>query len=121
MDDRRLASLVDILIVSRVEKTFQALADPTRRAMLDRLAGGERRVGELTAGFAISATAAAKHLAMLEAAGLVACRREGRYRRCALDADPLVEAGLWLRRWDCFGSPMVARKAALVARAEAIG
>lgn len=108
------------MIASRVEHSFHALADPTRRAMLDRLAEGELRTGDLLAGFAISQTAAAKHLAVLEDAGLVQRRRDGRYMRCALNADPLVEAGLWLRRWNAFGSPAVARTTALIDRSEAL-
>nr|WP_294810061.1 metalloregulator ArsR/SmtB family transcription factor [uncultured Sphingomonas sp.] len=88
----------------RLDATFRALADPTRRALLARLAGGEKRVTELTRGFAMSETAAAKHLALLEAAGLVRRRRDGRHSFCTLAADPLTEAALWLRRWQPFES-----------------
>ncbi|MBB5712988.1 ArsR/SmtB family transcription factor [Sphingomonas xinjiangensis] len=116
MDDP-LARLVDVMIVSRVGETFHALADPTRRAMLDRLAQGDLRTGDLLAGFAISDAAAAKHLAVLESAGLVRRQREGKCRRCTLNADPLVEAGLWLRRWNALASPTAARTAALIDRA----
>lgn len=59
---------------------------------------------ELTRGFTMSETAAAKHLALLEAAGLVRRRREGRHSFCMLATDPLTEAALWLRRWQPFES-----------------
>ncbi|UYY57735.1 ArsR/SmtB family transcription factor [Sphingomonas sp. S2-65] len=119
MDDP-LAGLVDVMIVSRVGETFHALADPTRRAMLARLAQSDLRTGDLLAGFAISDAAAAKHLAVLEAAGLVRRQREGKCRRCTLHADPLVEAGLWLRRWTAFASPAAARTIALIDRTETL-
>ncbi|MGK6354516.1 ArsR/SmtB family transcription factor [Sphingomonas sp. DT-207] len=104
----------------RLDSTFHALADPTRRAMLDRLASGEKSVGELALGFAMSGTGAAKHLAVLEAAGLVRRRREGCRCLCALDADPLVEAGLWLRRWDALASPRAARLRAMLSAPERV-
>ena len=107
------------MITSRVGETFHALADPTRRAMLDRLTRGDLRTGDLLAGFAIS-DAAAKHLAVLEAAGLVRRQREGKCRRCTLNADPLIEAGLWLRRWNAFGSPAALRTAALIDRTQTL-
>ncbi|AQR75869.1 helix-turn-helix transcriptional regulator [Sphingomonas sp. LM7] len=105
----------------RVDATFAALADPTRREMLARLAEGEKPVGALTGGFAMSAAGAAKHLAVLEAAGLVHACRRGRHRYCRLDTDPLAEAALWLRRWHRFESPRAARLRALLDTAERIG
>lgn len=110
--------LTNLMVGQRLDFTFRALADPTRRAMLARLLEGPSSVAGLTRGFAMSEVGAAKHLAVLEAAGLV--RRVGEDRRSlrALDADPLVEAMLWLRRWQRFASPRAARLAALLDAAE---
>ena len=104
LDPAGAAALANLMVGYRLDATFRALADPTRRALLARLAGGEKRVTELTRGFAMSETAAAKHLALLEAAGLVHRRRDGRHSFCALAVDPLTEAALWLRRWQRFES-----------------
>jgi DNA-binding transcriptional ArsR family regulator len=83
---------------------FRALGDPTRRAMLRRLAGGERTVGELAEPFDMSLAAAAKHLKVLERAGLVRRRIEGRNHHCRLEATRLAQAQRWLafyeRYWD---------------------
>jgi DNA-binding transcriptional ArsR family regulator len=83
---------------------FRALGDPTRRAMLRRLAGGERTVGELAAPFDMSLAAASKHVKILERAGLVRRRVEGRTHHCRLDATRLARAQRWLafyeRFWD---------------------
>lgn len=76
--------------------TFAALADPTRRAILARLALGEASVGELAQPFAISLPAVSKHLKVLAGAGLVNRTREGRVRRCHLAAGPLSEASDWI-------------------------
>ncbi|MCX8474777.1 MAG: metalloregulator ArsR/SmtB family transcription factor [Sphingomonas sp.] len=108
------------MVGKRLDSTFHALADPTRRAMLARLAEGEKSVSELARGFAMSGTGAAKHLAVLEAAGLVRRRREARRSLCALDADPLAEAALWLRRWHRFESRSAARLRAMLDAAERI-
>ncbi|TGX52903.1 ArsR family transcriptional regulator [Sphingomonas gei] len=102
----------------RLDSTFGALADPTRRTLLARLGEGEQSVAELTRGLAMSDTGAAKHLAVLVAAGLVRRRRDGRYSLCALDADPLAEAALWLRRWQRFEGPRVARLRAMLDAAD---
>lgn len=104
LDPAGAVALANLMVGYRLDATFRALADPTRRALLARLAGGEKRVTELTRGFAMSETAAAKHLALLEAAGLVRRRRDGRHSFCTLAADPLTEAALWLRRWQWFES-----------------
>jgi DNA-binding transcriptional ArsR family regulator len=104
LDPAGAAVLANLMVGYRLDATFRALADPTRRALLARLAGSEKRVTELTRGFAMSETAAAKHLALLEAAGLVRRRRDGRHSFCALAADPLTEVALWLRRWQRFES-----------------
>jgi DNA-binding transcriptional ArsR family regulator len=108
LDPAGAAVLANLMVGYRLDATFRALADPTRRALLSRLAGGEKRVTELIRGFAMSETAAAKHLALLEAAGLVRRRRDGRHSFCTLAADPLTEAALWLRRWQPFESKRAA-------------
>jgi DNA-binding transcriptional ArsR family regulator len=83
-----------------LDAVFHALADPTRRAMLASLAGGERTVGELAAPFAMSLAAASKHVKTLEGAGLLARRVEGRVHRCRLDPAGLARAHRWLRRYE---------------------
>lgn len=89
-------------MVERLDATFKALADPTRRAMLASLALGERSIGELAQPFAISFEGASKHVRMLERAGLVTRRIEGRVHRLALSAGPLAEAEAWLKQWERF-------------------
>ena len=101
------AVLANLMVGYRLDSTFHALADPTRRRILARLAEGEKSVAELTRGLAMSGTGAAKHLAVLAAAGLIRRRRDGRHSLCALDADPIAEAALWLRRWQRFESKRV--------------
>lgn len=80
----------------RLDDVFHALADPTRRAMLRSLAGGERNIGELAAPHAMSLPAASKHVRVLEAAGLVRRRVEGRVHRLSLEPAPLADADAWL-------------------------
>src|SRR5881227_3009766 len=80
----------------RLDTTFAALADPTRRAILARLADGEASVAELAAPFAMSQPAISKHLKVLERAGLVLRRRDRQRRPCRLEARPLAEATGWL-------------------------
>lgn len=89
-------------MVERIDATFAALADPTRRAMIARLAERERSVGDLAAPFAMSLAGAAKHVAVLERAGLVERRRAGRQQLCRLRAEPLREAQAWIGRWERF-------------------
>ncbi|MGF7150545.1 DNA-binding transcriptional ArsR family regulator [Sphingomonas zeicaulis] len=89
-------------MVERLDATFKALADPTRRAMLANLALGERSIGELAQPFAISFEGASKHVRMLERAGLVTRRVEGRVHRLALAPAALAEADAWLRQWEHF-------------------
>lgn len=86
----------------RLDAVFHALADPTRRAMLRSLSDGERNVGELAAPHAMSFAAAAKHVRVLEDAGLLKRRAEGRARICALQARPLAEAERWLAFYQRF-------------------
>ena len=84
--------------------TFAALADPTRRAILARLAAGAATVKELSAPFAISGPAVSKHLRVLERAGLIARGRDAQWRPCRLEAAPLREVADWAenyrRFWD---------------------
>jgi DNA-binding transcriptional ArsR family regulator len=87
-----------------LDRIFSALADPTRRAMLRRLAGGERTVGELAEPFDMSFAAAAKHVKVLEQAGLLRRSIEGRSHRCRLDAGPLADADRWLAYYERFWS-----------------
>lgn len=85
-----------------LDTVFGALADPTRRAMLHRLAQRELSVGELAAPFDISLAAASKHIKVLERAGLVKREIRGRIHLCRLDAQPM-HAGLeWLRHYERF-------------------
>jgi DNA-binding transcriptional ArsR family regulator len=76
--------------------TFAALADPTRRAILARLASGKASVTELAEPFAMSLPAVAKHLKVLERAGLIARGRAAQWRPCRLEAGPLKDAADWL-------------------------
>ncbi|MGQ4878602.1 ArsR/SmtB family transcription factor [Billgrantia sp. LNSP4103-1] len=87
-----------------LDRVFHALADPTRRLMLERLAAGERKVGELAAPFAISLAAVSKHVRVLEQAGLVERRIEGRAHYCRLRPEPLAEAEQWLSFYEGFWS-----------------
>jgi DNA-binding transcriptional ArsR family regulator len=86
----------------RLDLTFAALADPTRRAILARLAGGEASVTALAAPFAISLPAISKHLKVLERAGLIGRGRDAQWRPCRLEAAPLKEAALWLEQYHRF-------------------
>lgn len=79
-----------------LDATFQALADPTRRAILARLAQGEASVMELAEPFAMSQPAISKHLKVLENAGLISRGRDAQRRPCRLEAAPLAEATGWL-------------------------
>jgi DNA-binding transcriptional ArsR family regulator len=82
--------------------TFAALADPTRRAILARLAEGETSVSELAEPFAMSLPAISKHLKVLERAGLVARGREAQWRPCRIEAAPLQEVADWVARYRRF-------------------
>jgi DNA-binding transcriptional ArsR family regulator len=80
----------------QLSRTFSALADPTRRAILERLSGGEATVGELAAPFEMTFAAVSKHLRVLESAGLVTRGRDAQYRPARLDARPLAAASEWI-------------------------
>src|ERR1700756_939086 len=85
-----------------LSSTFAALADPTRRAILARLALGETSVTELAKPFEMSMPAISKHLKVLERAGLIARGREAQWRPCRLDAGPLKEIADWVERYRRF-------------------
>ncbi len=88
--------------VDRLSATFAALADPTRRAILARLATGEVSVSELAAPFEMSASAVTKHLKVLENAGLISRSRQAQWRPCHLDAKPLREAADFIDQYRQF-------------------
>ena len=85
-----------------LDRTFAALADPTRRAILARLSAGEASVTELAEPFAMSLPAVSKHLKVLERAGLIARGRERQWRPARLEAGPLKEADEWIERYRQF-------------------
>ncbi|WP_423606294.1 ArsR/SmtB family transcription factor [Sphingomonas sp. MS122] len=89
-------------MVERLDMTFHALADPTRRGMLASLALGEKSIGELAQPYAMSFAGASKHVQVLERAGLITRRKSGRTQLCRLRAEPLAEADQWLRQWERF-------------------
>ena len=82
-----------------LSQTFAALADPTRRAILARLAEGEASVNELAEPFDISLPAVSRHLKVLETAGLITRSREAQWRPCRLKPEPLVAANGWIERY----------------------
>ena len=92
------------MTVDQLNRTFGALADPTRRAILARLSSGEATVTELAEPFAMSLPAVSKHLKVLERAGLITRSREAQWRPCRLDAGPLAGVADWVdhyrRFWD---------------------
>jgi DNA-binding transcriptional ArsR family regulator len=85
-----------------LDTTFAALADPTRRAILARLASGEASVGELAEPFAMSQPAISKHLKVLERAGLISRGRDAQRRPRRLEPRPLAQANQWLERYRQF-------------------
>lgn len=86
-----------MLASDRLSLTFSALADPTRRAIIARLAQGEASVNELAAPFSISLPAVSRHLKVLERAGLISKSRVAQSRPCRLEPEALATAGQWLR------------------------
>ncbi|MBS0393861.1 MAG: helix-turn-helix transcriptional regulator [Proteobacteria bacterium] len=85
-----------------LDATFAALADPTRRAILARLAHGEATVTELAEPFPISGPAITKHLKVLERAGLITRGRDAQWRPCRLNAAPLRDAARWIEHYRRF-------------------
>jgi DNA-binding transcriptional ArsR family regulator len=88
--------------MDRLSETFQALADPTRRAILARLTLGEISVNELAEPFAMSLPAVSKHLKVLERAGLISRSRDAQYRPCKLEAQTLKSVDEWLEAYRRF-------------------
>src|SRR5262245_23077768 len=91
-----LAGLVD---EERLDETFAALANTTRRAILARLAEGAATVNELAEPFALTLPAVSKHIKVLEQAGLIVRARQAQYRPCALDPEPLREVSTWAEQY----------------------
>ncbi len=87
---------------TQLDITFSALADPTRRAILARLARGETSVTELAKPFEMTLPGISKHLKVLERAGLIARGREAQWRPCRLQASPLKDAANWIERYRQF-------------------
>ena len=96
---RSAAPTVIPLGEARLDLVFAALADPVRRAILERLDGEELLVSELAAPFDMSLQAVSKHIQVLVRAGLVTQQRSGRVSRCRLDAGPIYAAAVWLNRY----------------------
>ena len=92
------------MLSDHLSTTYAALADPTRRAILARLAVGEATVGELAEPFTMSLPAVSKHLKVLERAGLITRGRKAQWRPCRIEAGPLRDAAQWIehyrRFWD---------------------
>jgi DNA-binding transcriptional ArsR family regulator len=91
-----------VTATDRLDRTFAALADPTRRAILTRLTDGEASVTELAEPFEMTLPAVSKHLKVLERAGLVARGRQRQWRPARLDAGPLKEVAEWTERYRRF-------------------
>jgi DNA-binding transcriptional ArsR family regulator len=102
------------MVDKRLDSTFHALSDPTRRGMLASLALGEKSIGELAEPFAMSFAGASKHVKVLEDAGLIARRKAGRTHLISIEAKPLEEAEKWLRQWEKFWNVRLDRLEALI-------
>lgn len=88
--------------MDQLSSTLSALADPTRRAIIARLAAGEATVNELAAPFDMSLPAVSKHLKVLERAGLISRGRNAQWRPCRLEAEPLREIAHWVEQYRLF-------------------
>ena len=106
--------ILNQMVDYKLDATFHALADPTRRGMLAHLMRGEQSVGELARPFAMSLTGASKHVKVLEDAGLVTRSKRGRTYFCRLEPKPLAEADQWLRQWEKFWTASLDRLEALI-------
>jgi len=96
-------------MTDRLSTTLSALADPTRRGILARLAQGEATVSELAAPYDMSMAAVSKHLKVLEGAGLISRGREAQWRPCKLEAAPMAEVADWLESYRRFWSASLDR------------
>lgn len=99
---------------TRLDRVFRALGDPTRRAMLERLATGEHTVGELASPYRMSLAAASKHIQTLERAGLVKRTVRGRVHYVRIDPRPLARADSWLRGYERLWDTRIERLAELL-------
>src|SRR5215472_13282151 len=99
-----LTCRLSTVTADHLNATFAALADPTRRAILARLASGDASVTELAEPFEMSLPAVSKHLKVLERAGLIARSREAQWRPCQLEARPLKDAADWIEHYRRFWS-----------------
>ena len=106
------------MAVDQLSSTFFALADPTRRAMLERLAEGEATVSELAEPFRMSLAAASKHVRTLERAGLLRRTVRGRQHFCRLNPQPLAQANDWLRSYERLWTQRLAALEALLRHPE---
>jgi DNA-binding transcriptional ArsR family regulator len=104
-----------------LDTTFAALADPTRRAILARLASGETSVTELAAPFEMSLPAVSKHLKVLESAGLIARGRDAQWRPCRLEVAPLREVAEWTDAYRKFWDESLDRLDAYLRELQAAG
>ena len=104
------------MVENPLDRTFQALADPTRRGMLANLALGDKSIGELGEPFRMTFAGASKHVRVLESAGLIERRKAGRRQICTLKAGPLAEAERWLRQWEKFWTVRLDRLEAAIER-----
>src|SRR5437763_9396258 len=104
------------MVEQRLDSTFRALADPTRRGRLARLGLGEKSIGQLAEPFAMSFAGASKHVKVLEDAGLIARRKQGRTHLISINAKPLEEAERWIRQWEKFWNVRLDRLEALIER-----
>ena len=102
------------MVENRLDTTFHALADPTRRGILANLALGEKSIGELASPLNMSFAGASKHVKVLEDAGLIARRKVGRTHLIRIEAKPLEDAEGWLRQWERFWTGRIDRLEALV-------
>ena len=105
--------------VRQLDATFAALADPTRRAILARLAQGDASVNELAEPFDMSQPAISKHLRVLERAGLISRSRDAQRRPCRLEAKPLEQASEWIERYREFWEASFHRLDALLEEMQA--
>ena len=116
VDNATLLQILNLMVQDQLDSTFHALADPTRRGMLASLALGDKSIGELGAPFEMSFAGASKHVKVLEGAGLVERRKDGRRQICTLKAKPLEEAERWLSQWEKFWTVRLDRLEALIER-----
>jgi DNA-binding transcriptional ArsR family regulator len=101
--------VLNAVATDRLSTIFSALADPTRRAILARLAEGDATVTELAEPFAISLPAVSRHLKVLEGAGLISRTRQAQWRSSSLEVAPLKEATDWMERYRRFWDASFAR------------